>query len=502
MRTGRRCLLAGLVLAWLIPMLLAGETPATATPTIVVAGPPSVAQYEVAEFTFQVPTAYEPSAGQPDARYDQDKFDVRALITTPDGRTEQAVAFWYEPVSIVAVSGGTDYQADEAAGKWKVRYAPLKQGAYQYRIEAIDRTGASPVMHTSAAGSFATTAPISRGFVRTDPRNPTRFMFDSGDAFLPVGVNMGWSDDPEAYAGHFAAFNEHGMNFARVWMLFAHPSPHFQLEWGRGPYSLDVGQVDKVEFGGIGSYAQENAAKLDTLLARARANDVYLMLTLWTHHAFWVPDWYPNNPYQAIGPVGADARNFWSDATARRYFRNYVRYVGARWGAYRHLALVEFWNELDYSAADHPYARRPSPFKVTGGTTLMRDWHLLMAETLLASAPRLPLTTTSFSHRGRKDPLLPRPLGRHLVLGRPGPLGGPLQPAVLRRRVRPRRRRAGPADPRGRPTEAAPTQPSFALGSDHARRCGRQQPPLADQRQRHERIRRPEPLRAATRGAS
>lgn len=329
---------------------------------------PNIKQYDVEEFTFTVSKTYTNP-------FDPDIINGKAIITDPDGVVISPAAFWYESVNYLN-SGNDDYKVVPNSGVFKVRFAPKKVGTYQYTISVTDSSGTT----TSTPGSFTVTASSNHGFVVQDTAHPTRFAFEDGNVFLPRGSNMDWNQQIQEYASHFAAFKDSKMNFARIWMPF--PSAHFLLEWNG---TKQISNVDTIAYQGLGRYNQENAYKLDWLFSQAKANDVYLMLTLFTYHNFW--NWVGENPYGPI--VGADAHAFWTNVEARRNFRNYVRYVTARYGAYTNLAIIEFWNELDHSSVN--------PLALPDGKNVMKNWHQEMVDVLNASAPRKILASTSFA---------------------------------------------------------------------------------------------------------
>jgi outer membrane biosynthesis protein TonB len=396
---------------WLSPLVVIGlllglggliATPATvvgsATVTIV-AAPTTVARHAVAEISFTVPTTY----ANP---FDPTEVDARAVITDPAGRVETVPAFWWRE----AVRQGESVRLTDAPGRWKLRYAPRREGTYTYRIEVNDAAG----RQTAPLGAFTATpaAAGQRGYIRPDPLRPTRFAFDDGTAFVPRGVNLAWNDHASAYPPELAGLAAAGATYARVWL----PAPfaaNFMLEWAG---DATVNQGERVAYEGAGRYQQEAAHRLDELLTAAGQAGVYLQLTLFTPHQF--RDWRAGNPYL---PPAAAAATFWQDETARRLARHHVRYVGARYGAYTSLATVEFWNELDDGRGDDPLGAI-SPWLIPGSdenssdptrkpSAIMGAWHAEMAAELARAAPRRPLTATSFAafakiktdHEGRRS---------------------------------------------------------------------------------------------------
>lgn len=106
---------------------------------------------------------------------------------------------------------------------------------------------------------------------------------------------------------------------------------------------------------GLGRYYQKTAERLDDLLDLAKEDSIYIMLTLDYHGQFkdYIDRWASNaewrtNPYNSAngGPCDTPA-DFFTNPEAKRYYKNRLRYLVARWGYSENLAVWEFWNEID-----------------------------------------------------------------------------------------------------------------------------------------------------------
>lgn len=344
---------------------------AQTSPVSVTLNSTSIPLYSVVEATFSLPETYTNP-------FDPAQIAVNATVTTPTGTTETVAGFWYENIAL-ASTGSDRYTVIPNSGVWKVRYSPKRLGTYSLKITAQDPNST----YQSTNTSFTAIASQNKGFLEKDPTHPTRFITSNGDQFYAVGANLAWST-PNDFSQNFAKFNQNKMNFARIWMSVDF-EPHFLLEW-TGTVTKDN---NKITWAGLGKYNQENAYKMDKMLEDASTNDVYIMLTLFTYHNF--VDWAARNPYGSV--VGSDPKNFWTSAEAKKYFKNFTRYIGARYGAYSHLGVYEFWNELDQG--------NTSPLGLTNGKDIMKNWHQEMTEALNLATPRKPLTSTSFAAYGK-----------------------------------------------------------------------------------------------------
>jgi hypothetical protein len=216
----------------------------------------------------------------------------------------------------------------------------------------------------------------SRGFVRVDPRNPRYLAFDDGTPFFPIGLNLGWwqnDQDPLSdYARWFDALRANGANAARIWM-----APwSFGLEWN------DTG---------LGNYDRrlDRAALLDEVFRLAEEEGIYIQLVLTNHGQFSETtnaQWF-ENPYNAAnGGPAATPREFATDPRARKYFKQRLRYLAARWGYSPNLLAWEWWNEVDFT----PMVE----------TDVLETWTQEMTPALLQFDPNDHLTTLSYSIEG------------------------------------------------------------------------------------------------------
>lgn len=76
---------------------------------------------------------------------------------------------------------------------WKARFAPLEIGQWQYRFVFRNAQG----REASGQGSFRCVAGRrpQHGFVRLNPANPFRFVFDDGHPYFPIGLQDCWGDN-------------------------------------------------------------------------------------------------------------------------------------------------------------------------------------------------------------------------------------------------------------------------------------------------------------------
>ena len=158
-----------------------------------------------------------------------------------------------------------------------------------------------------------------------------------------------------------------GANWGRAWL-----SPHWTT------FALEPKKLGQIDLG--------NAWRLDYALDLACRQGVRLQLCIDSYnvlrdHVSW-PEW-ERSPHHLLLKRPTD---FWTDPEAQRLYRNKLRYLVARWGAYTSTMAWEFWNEVDGVAE---YKLDP-----------IRAWHSRMADYLHRIDPYGHPVTTSYGGSG------------------------------------------------------------------------------------------------------
>lgn len=304
-----------------------------------------------------------------DNPFDPDDIDVTALFTAPDDRQISVPGFYYQQYDPVRYG---DRFALHKVGEpgWKVRFCPMQEGRWQVVVRARDRSG----QVTSSPAWFECASGTSPGFIRRCPDNPYYLQFDNGAPYFAVGENVCWAPPGQThrYDEWLSALGAAGGNYCRIWLV----------RWNMGLEWTNQGPREGVYYG-LGRYSLDNAARLDWVLAQARDNGIYCMLALGYHGELAdKPDYFKSNcwefsPYNAAngGPC-AEPADFWTDGSARKLYKQRLRYYIARWGWDAHILSWEFWNEV----------RAPEP------------WVREMARCLEQSDPYAHLVTTTYGY--------------------------------------------------------------------------------------------------------
>jgi hypothetical protein len=113
---------------------------------------------------------------------------------------------------------------------------------------------------------------------------------------------------------------------------------------------------------GVGRFDLEACAFYDTVFAQAERHGVYCMVTFNNYRDLRTEDeWgkcqWPNLPHNAAnGGPATRPSDFITHPESQRLYRNRLRYIAARWGAFTSVAFWEFWNEQTYTNVEIPPA--------------------------------------------------------------------------------------------------------------------------------------------------
>lgn len=328
----------------------------------------SVSKYEVAEFILEITATYNNP-------FDPDDINVEAEITTPDNQTIKLPGFYYQDFSRKS-ENNREILLPNSKGEWRLRFAPSKPGDYRLVVFVQDRNGKVK----SDPFVFKVSDSSRDGFARVSKKDKRFFELDSGKSFYPVGANTCWAGSRGTYDYDewFKKFSENGCNFGRLWL-----SPHWTTFALERPGKPEEGK-------GLGLFDLANAWRLDYVLKLAEKNGMYLKLCIDSYNILRKKDAYPEwerTPHNIKnGGILNEPTEFWTDTKMEKLYKNKLRYLVARYGAYANLFAWEFWNEVDITTGFN--------------REVVRNWHQKMAKYLREIDPYSHLITTSFAGSG------------------------------------------------------------------------------------------------------
>ncbi len=234
---------------------------------------------------------------------------IEGVLTDPSGKKRMIPAFWN-------------------GKRFRLRVALPSPGVWKLTA----RFGSE----TSAALTLLAVPSKRPGFVERTPGNRRYFQLSNKAPYFLVGENVCWSGQRGLadYDDWFLGLSKAGGNFARLWMGF---------------------QPLETKATGIGRYDLASAAHFDGVLERAEKHGIRCMLCFMTYGELATGGYFnegkwPESPYNAKngGPVPEkQPEAFFTEPAARAAYKQRLRYLVARYGAYASLGFWELWNEKD-----------------------------------------------------------------------------------------------------------------------------------------------------------
>jgi len=225
--------------------------------------------------------------------FDPDQLDIMATFTSPSGETWHVPGFY--------TGGGWS--------SFNVRFSPVEKGSWSYRVVIRDRNGEV----SSEERSFEAVPSTYHGHIRVASNN--RYL-EHADGTAWYGVGLWYNGITDTAV--LDELKEKGVNY--ISRLIA------PLEtWASG----------------MGRYDQASCERIDELIDALEERDMKLALNFWFHSFLSETVWGGGNiawhrhPYQTV----CAAKDFYSSDEAWAYQENLYRYMIARWGYSRALAI-------------------------------------------------------------------------------------------------------------------------------------------------------------------
>jgi len=229
---------------------------------------------------------------------------LKAVFTSPTQKTFNIDGFYYD------------------VDTWKLRFAPNEEGTWTWDATISDRTNTKVF-----SGSFIVTNSANHGFVRQNPNNVYRWVFDDGTPYYPIGfgdcisapgkpddLSLKWGMDcqhgidTDTFLGTYSAA---GCNIFRISVNNCAPDLWSKIDPSGNVYLIPEGKI------------------YDTLVQKLRQYNFRIF--------FDMMGWAKKKSLFLKNPTTQQL-----DAIKR-----YVRYIVARYGAY-----VDFWELMNESHAD------------------------------------------------------------------------------------------------------------------------------------------------------
>ena len=297
--------------------------------------------------------------GEWDNPYLQEEAALDMVLTAPSGKELVLPCFFKEGES-------------GAESTWEARFTPQEKGKYTYYFRY---TQDGQVASESAPATFKSRRSKLQGILHV--RDNWTLAYDNGQPFRGVGINLCWESRTEDDSKFFSDLHEQHdrFNFDAMLPDFAQNGGNFTRMWicdWNFPIDRQTG-FNNHRYEETTEYMNRSAVeRLDHVVSLSEDLGIKIMLCM------------------GQGNVVAD-QAFFTCPDAKVRYRNYLRYIVARWGYSPAIAMWEFFNEIDNVQHNAPDGVIPAEYIVA--------WHDEMSTYLAGLDPFQHIRTTSISHR-------------------------------------------------------------------------------------------------------
>lgn len=229
--------------------------------------------------------------------------------------------------------------------------------------------------------------------------NNKRFLKQDGESFRPLGVNYPWPSgkgyplrnlvddnqivyDPEDH-GQLPPIAHYEQYLRMMDTLAMNGVNYFRMIMN--PFTLDI------EYEKLGDYTDRMhiAEEMDLILERAAANDIFIHCNLMLHNTLQINgyhidlwDWTDENSgtgycYKTQIDSVETPLDFLTNHTAKKYYKERLRYIIARWGYSSDIAMFEHFSEIDQIGTEHDENAEAISFtnQYAGNEAVFNEWH-------------------------------------------------------------------------------------------------------------------------------
>lgn len=314
--------------------------------------------------------------------YSSSDIDLYAIITSPSLKQYRVNAFYfmdydYNPSDCQVLSGG-DYgnsyyeskKLNPLKSDWRIRFAPKETGTWKMKIYCI-LDGKIQIRYPDEI-SFKCVSSPNAGFIKVSSNKKT-LQFENGTPLFLIGENM-----EHAFDSDYTASNKTvGVGCESLWGEKVNPNYKTggicmfskwiqELSEAGGNY-IRLGNNNMITWSnGTLQYDSRMAYRIDKYIEKCSSSNVNVKLCL-----------IPQSNMLSVIP---DKSFFNLDSETYRIFKDYLRYMVARYGYATNIALWEICDEPFMIAFDEKgkttMPKEGSPAYINNYGTQVLNWYL------------------------------------------------------------------------------------------------------------------------------
>jgi hypothetical protein len=296
------------------------------------------------------------------------------------------------------------YKEENTLFDFRIRFAPPTEGQWSVVVKIAEK---NQEVHSYPSITFQATKGSKNGYIHVSPNQ--RFLAKDGETFYPIGCNLPWPEtdtivDPELF-NNISYYDHRRKVYCRMneGYLPIYVSPRVYAAYRNSmrkladnganylrtimyPSSTDIEWEEAGNYTGRLAMAQE----MDEILETAEQNGIFLHWNMQIHYSFqftekayyrtWAWDSNINGEefaykklIQSDNPV-----DFFQNETAKKYYKQRLRYILSRWGYSTNIAVWELFSEI--TNVGSPKADNNDFYMQGDNYKIYRDWQIEMAK--------------------------------------------------------------------------------------------------------------------------
>jgi len=296
--------------------------------------------------------------------------------------------------------GGWD--EEENPFPFRIRFAPPEIGDWTFNVFVLEN---EKVVFEYGEISFRVVAGDNPGNIGVSANK--RFLALNNQTFFPIGCNHPWPEtdslsDPDLF--NYMAYRDHDQryfrsnegyreNFAAPRVYEKYKETISQLADNGANYirTIMYPSATDIEWEEVGNYTNRlaMAQEMDEILELAEERDVYIHFNMQIHYSFQYSErayyraWSWDAKVEGV-PFGYRALmktdnpiDFLTNEEAKKYYKQRLRYILARWGYSTNIAAWELFSEI--TNVGSPLADNNDFYMVGENWKKYRDWQVEMA---------------------------------------------------------------------------------------------------------------------------
>ena len=294
------------------------------------------------------------------------------------------------------VYSGLNYYFDN---KFKIRFSPPLLGLWTCKIHIATENQTTEI--SSDPFAFNVIPSSNKGYLQVGSNK--RYFKLGNESFYPIGGNApwpqtdvkfdselanyvrGWDDNINNWGGPIPESYRNHTVINRVYEKYKNVLTNLSDNGANMIRTIMAPHATEIEWEKLGDYTNRlpMAQEMDGIVELAESQDFYLLWDMQIHYSFqpsdsayyvfWAWDSQPNgNEFCYNNLIGTgEPLDFFTHAESKRYYKQRLRYILARWGYSTNIGMFELFSEINQVTLN---GTKTGSYYENGNWQVFTDW--------------------------------------------------------------------------------------------------------------------------------